>query len=334
MDAPPIRYLTTSDGKRLAYSVCGGGRPLVFVPNLVHHIGWSSSLWPEWIDGLASRFRMVQFNFHGQGPSSRGLTPEHSRTDWERELAAVMDELHLDSAVLFGTSTGAHVALAYAIAHPERVDALIVNCASVAMRAWPEAFWQGLSDESWPLFLESIVPRGLTPVQTQTWLVALGELFTPEDFRVAIRTTRLSDLKDDLGHVQTHALVLHPRRYSQLPVEEGARLSAGIANARFVVIDGDSQYGAADQAFRAIDSFVASLPPRESTSTSPADRLSAREREVLRLLSAGKTNQHIADELVISLNTVNRHVSNIYAKTGVANRAEAVGYAHRNGLAG
>jgi NarL family two-component system response regulator LiaR len=60
--------------------------------------------------------------------------------------------------------------------------------------------------------------------------------------------------------------------------------------------------------------------------------LSSREVEVLRLLAAGRSNQQIADELVISLNTVRRHVSNIFDKTGVANRVEAAQYATRNGL--
>ncbi len=63
------------------------------------------------------------------------------------------------------------------------------------------------------------------------------------------------------------------------------------------------------------------------------DRLSGREVEVLRLLAQGRSNQQIADELVIALNTVLRHVSNVYAKTGAANRAEAVSYAHRHNLA-
>ncbi len=54
--------------------------------------------------------------------------------------------------------------------------------------------------------------------------------------------------------------------------------------------------------------------------------------EVLRLTEAGKSNQQIADELVISVNTVIRHVSNIFAKTGAANRTEAGAYAHRQGL--
>jgi len=60
--------------------------------------------------------------------------------------------------------------------------------------------------------------------------------------------------------------------------------------------------------------------------------LSRREVEVLRLVAAGRTNRQIADELVISLNTVARHVSNIFDKTGVANRAEAASYAHSRGL--
>ena len=60
--------------------------------------------------------------------------------------------------------------------------------------------------------------------------------------------------------------------------------------------------------------------------------LTKREVEVLRLIASGRSNREIADELVISLNTVIRHVSNIFAKTGVANRAEAATYAGRHGL--
>jgi DNA-binding CsgD family transcriptional regulator len=60
--------------------------------------------------------------------------------------------------------------------------------------------------------------------------------------------------------------------------------------------------------------------------------LSPREAEVLRLIAVGKSNQQIAEALVISHNTVIRHVSNIFAKTGVANRTEAATYASRHGL--
>jgi DNA-binding CsgD family transcriptional regulator len=60
--------------------------------------------------------------------------------------------------------------------------------------------------------------------------------------------------------------------------------------------------------------------------------LTGREVEVLRLIAAGHSNRAIAQALYISPNTVLRHVSNIFAKTGVANRAEAAAYATRQGL--
>jgi DNA-binding NarL/FixJ family response regulator len=57
-----------------------------------------------------------------------------------------------------------------------------------------------------------------------------------------------------------------------------------------------------------------------------------REIEVLRLVAAGKSNRQIADELVISVNTVDRHVSHILSKIGAANRAEAAAYAAKQRL--
>ncbi len=62
------------------------------------------------------------------------------------------------------------------------------------------------------------------------------------------------------------------------------------------------------------------------------DGLSEREVEVLRLLSDGKSNQDIADQLFISRYTVVRHVSNIFQKSGASNRTEAASYAHQHNL--
>jgi DNA-binding CsgD family transcriptional regulator len=64
------------------------------------------------------------------------------------------------------------------------------------------------------------------------------------------------------------------------------------------------------------------------------DDLTAREIEVLRLMSIGRSNADIALVLGISLNTVATHVRNILAKTGCANRTEAAAYAIRHRLAG
>ena len=63
-----------------------------------------------------------------------------------------------------------------------------------------------------------------------------------------------------------------------------------------------------------------------------ADSLTEREIEVLRLVSAGKTNRAIAEELFISEKTVARHVSNIFTKLGLSTRAAATAWAYENDL--
>jgi DNA-binding NarL/FixJ family response regulator len=60
--------------------------------------------------------------------------------------------------------------------------------------------------------------------------------------------------------------------------------------------------------------------------------LTARELQVLRLVAAGKTNHAIATDLVLAEKTVDRHVSNIYTKLGVASRAAATAYAYQHRL--
>jgi LuxR family maltose regulon positive regulatory protein len=56
---------------------------------------------------------------------------------------------------------------------------------------------------------------------------------------------------------------------------------------------------------------------------SVADRLTERELEVLRLLAVGRSNQAIAEDLIVAVGTVKRHVSNIMSKLGVQSRLEA-----------
>ena len=75
-----------------------------------------------------------------------------------------------------------------------------------------------------------------------------------------------------------------------------------------------------------------SVPPaaaQKAANQSLLDPLSPRELDVLRLIAAGYSNQEIAAELVISVTTVKKHVNHIFAKLGVASRAQAIVAAQR-----
>jgi DNA-binding NarL/FixJ family response regulator len=81
------------------------------------------------------------------------------------------------------------------------------------------------------------------------------------------------------------------------------------------------------------------LPPLLAESATPqtdahagSPHLTRRELEIVRLVAEGRTNKQIAGTLWVTVNTIKFHLSNIYRKLTVANRAEATRWAERNGL--
>ena len=130
----------------------------------------------------------------------------------------------------------------------------------------------------------------------------------------------------------TEALTLaRPGGYLRVFADEGApmrdllaQLSAGRR--------GDPGYLAA--LLRACGQADAGTPRTRAAVTPPglAEPLTDRELEVLRLLAAGRSNQRIAHDLVVALDTVKKHVTHLLGKLGASNRTEAVARARELGL--
>jgi DNA-binding NarL/FixJ family response regulator len=106
---------------------------------------------------------------------------------------------------------------------------------------------------------------------------------------------------------------------------------AKLADAIRTVADGDALL-APTVTRRLVEQFVGRPSPGNATPPEVA-QLTEREREVLQLIARGRSNAEIAAGLVVSEATVKTHVNHLLPKIGARDRAQAVGYAYRHGLA-
>jgi DNA-binding NarL/FixJ family response regulator len=104
-----------------------------------------------------------------------------------------------------------------------------------------------------------------------------------------------------------------------------------IARAIDAVRGGDAQLDPSVQR-RLVDALATGGRPSRRRGDLP-DGLTQREAEVLTLIAAGRSNAEIARDLFISEATVKTHINNLFAKAGLRDRAQAVTYAYRKGLA-
>jgi 3-oxoadipate enol-lactonase len=115
--APQAGTLERNDA-RIQYVVAGSGPAVV----LIHGWALSHREWDDQIAALSPRYEVVAFDRRGYGQSTGFADVSADPGD----IRALLDTLHIQSAVLVGHSAGAEVAIRFAAALPERVDALVL----------------------------------------------------------------------------------------------------------------------------------------------------------------------------------------------------------------
>lgn len=351
-----IRFCTTRDGGRLAYTQQGHGPPLVRVATWLTHLELDerSPVWRHWIERLSDDHTLLRYDERGCGLSAASV--ENLSVDtWVDDLEAVVDAAGLERFALLGVSQGAAIAVSYAARHPERVSGLVLYGGYVrgrrvrgeerreeALLAAIRAGWSDRDTTFRHLFSLLFLPHG-TPEQMAWFDDLLRATTTPEAAVRLFQARGAIDVRAEARLVTTPTLVMHARDDRIVDVEEGRVIARLIPGARLVVLASANHILLADEP--AWDDFLASLrgflapsaappPPRVAVSA----QLSPRESEVLALVAAGLSNEAIADRLVLSVRTVERHLANIYAKlrlSGKAARAAAAAiFAQERGAAG
>lgn len=110
----------------LHYTRQGGGPPLL----LLHGNGEDGSYFVHQMDAFSLHYTVYAIDTRGHGRSPRGDAP-FTMEQFARDLLEFMDEEAIQKANILGFSDGGNIALTFALAHPERVDRLILNGANL-----------------------------------------------------------------------------------------------------------------------------------------------------------------------------------------------------------
>lgn len=124
-DNPEIGKTVLTGPVQTNYHDVGEGRPVL----LLHGSGPGVSAWANWrlvLQGLAGEFRLLAPDLAGFGYSAAPADMSFTRQSWLDQIVAFLDALELERVHVIGNSFGGSMALALAIAHPQRVDRMIL----------------------------------------------------------------------------------------------------------------------------------------------------------------------------------------------------------------
>ena len=117
-------------GSSLFYEAAGSGAPVI----LLHGGNLDRRMWDAEFTGLRGRHRVIRYDARGYGRSGPADTVFRAHDD----LLALMDTLRLPRAALVGLSLGGRIAIDFALAHPERVDRLVLAAPGISGGEWAE----------------------------------------------------------------------------------------------------------------------------------------------------------------------------------------------------
>ena len=337
---PRLRYAHTADGVSIAFWAIGEGPPLLHLPwgTLSHCQGeWRLEGCRRWYERLARRSTVIRYDPRGCGMSDP-MGGSVSVDDLVRDIEAVVASLGLKQVAFLAAGESGNTAIAYAAKHTDRLSRLVLWCcyARPSDRDKSPGYQAttALVDQDPVIFSETVsrIVLGWSAAGEEARALAAGiRGVDPVSLRLLLDTFHSFDPSRLLPVITAPTLVMHRRGWQNPGLDAARVLTAGIPNARMLVLEGDSGMpyaGDMEEAAAAVEAHLG-----ESSSSGLPAGLTRREAEVLGLLAVGKSNLEISTQLFLSLRTVERHITHVYGKLGVRNRAEATSYAVKHGLA-
>ena len=258
---PPSQFVAIGEGVTVHLRDEGPKQAPALI--LLHGSNADLHTWEPWVQALKAKYRVIRFDQVGHGLTGPDPKDDYSRANYVAHVGAVADKLGLKQFILGGNSMGGKHALAYAIAHPERVTGLVLVDGSGGpmlkldkKKDDEDSGNIGFKIAQTPginLLVEQITPRSLIAqsleqsvsvksVASEAAVDRYWEMLRyPGNRRATLK--RFSQPYDPLGEaeiaaVATPTLILWGEEDRLIPVEAGQWLAKTLPNNRLVVYPG------------------------------------------------------------------------------------------------
>jgi class 3 adenylate cyclase len=252
MTPPETEYALSPDGVHIAYQVTGSGDvDLVLMHGTVSHleIAWEDPKLRRLYDRLSEFSRLIRFDRRGMGMSDV-LDAIPGFDEQVEDFAAVMDAAGSDRATVMGTTDAGVLALAFAAAHPDRVEGVVAFETSPRLKPSDDDDYgvefdvlQRMSEASATIDMEThlsiVAPARKDEPGFPSWFRRYNRS-AASGFRVGdfIRAQLAMDIRHLLNDVKAPVLVMNRTGNTILPMRNARALTAALPDARLAEIEG------------------------------------------------------------------------------------------------
>ena len=254
-DIPETRYARSSDGTNLAYQVTGDGPLDLVVPgagSMAIELLWDDPGFLRLCRRLRTFSRTVWFQTRGIGASEGDRGDYFVGESFDADLAAVLEAVGLERAVLVGVAGSSGPAIRFTVAHPEGVSALVV-INSYAHYVQEDDYPWGIPREDLDQIgaavaeshgtgprLEHVAPDRVADARLRAWLARSQRLgFDRDEWAKGVRAVFEQDLRPQLASICVPTLILHREANRVIEVGAGRYLAEHIPGAKFVALAGN-----------------------------------------------------------------------------------------------